>query len=298
VIYVDDYTTQSVVDCYGDIQKPTTISHELGHVLGLPDLYDRSQGVLAEQRRWVVGCWSLMAAGSGWGCGTGEIPWLRPSHMGPWEKDRLGWLSHREEVMDALGEEFVLEPVRTSEHVLKVPLENDIQSDSMEYLLLEYRTREGFDENLPASGVLVYHIDPKVSGNQPCETCQQVYRVSLLEADGNDGLRRNTLQGGNRGEAGDAWGVTGPGRLTNTTYPSTQLHSGADSPVTIYDISIVDGLAHITLSSRAIPWTSLIQDFLGTGAPPLTSQEREYLDERGNGNGQYDVGDLRAYMRR
>lgn len=34
----------------------------------------------------------------------------------------------------------------------------------------------------------------------------------LLEGDGNDGLRRNALRGGNRGKAGDAWGVTGPSR--------------------------------------------------------------------------------------
>jgi immune inhibitor A len=298
-ILVDDYTTQSVMDCWGELQKATTISHELGHVLGLPDLYDSSQGILPEQRRWVVGCWSLMAAGSGWGCGTGaEEPWVRPSHMGPWEKHRLGWLFHYEEVSDVLGEEFVLEPVETSEHVLKIPLESDVSSDLLEYLLVEYRVQEGFDEDLPASGVLVYHIDPKIAGNRPCETCAQQYRVSLLEADGNDGLRLSALQGGNRGEAGDAWGVTGPGRLTSTTYPSTRLHSGAVSPVTIYEISFQDGAAHILLSSRAVRWTSLIQGFLQTGATPLTAQEREYLDARGNGNGQYDVGDLRAYLKR
>ncbi|MGD8361556.1 MAG: immune inhibitor A, partial [Gemmatimonadota bacterium] len=298
-ILVDDYTTQSVVDCWGELQKATTISHELGHVLGLPDLYDSSQGLLPEQRRWVVGCWSLMAAGSGWGCGTGaEEPWFRPSHMGPWEKHRLGWLFRYEEVTDVLGGEFVLEPVETSEHVLKIPLESDVSSDLLEYLLVEYRVQEGFDEDLPASGVLVYHIDPKLAGNRPCETCAQQYRVSLLEADGNDGLRLTALQGGNRGEAGDAWGVTGSGRLTSTTYPSTHLHSGAVSPVTIYEISIQDGAAHILLSSREVRWTSLIQGFLQTSATPLTAQEREYLDARGNGNGQYDVGDLRAYLKR
>jgi hypothetical protein len=42
----------------------------------------------------------------------------------------------------------------------------------------------------------------------------------------------------------------------------------------------------------------LSQPFLATGAVPLTADERQYLDRFGNGNGQYDVGDLRAYLKR
>ena len=300
-ILVDDYIIQSVVDCTGTrIQSASTISHELGHVLGLPDLYDRSQGLLREQRRWVVGCWSLMAAGSGWGCGTGPMDpdWKRPTHLTSYEKVRLGWLGGVREVGNVLGETFSLRPIRISEEALKIPLQPGVPPSSAEYLLVEYRTQEGFDLDLPSSGVLILHIDPKVSGNQPCATCAQTYRVSLLEADGNDGLRRTELQGGNRGEPGDAWGFAGPGRLSARTYPSTRLNSGASSPVTIYEISLEDGLAHITLSTAGINQASLLQEFLDSSATPLTDAERAYLDGRGNGNGQYDVGDLRAYLRR
>jgi len=298
-IVVNDYTTQSAYDCGGvDVQKATTISHELAHVLGLPDLYDRSQGLLPEERRWVVGCWSLMAAGS-WGCGTeNRESWVRPTHLGAWSKVRLGWLGQVEEVGSALDQEFTLGPVQTSEHVLKVPLERGEPADSNAYLLIEYRTQEGFDQDLPASGVLVYHVDPRIWGNRPCDTCPQLYRVGLLEADGNNSLRLNFQQGGNRGEAGDAWGVTGPGSLGNNTNPSTRLHSGAASPVTIYDISLQGGMAYITLSSAAVSVSSLIQTFLDTSDTPLTVEEREYLDSHGNQNGQYDVGDLRAYWYR
>jgi immune inhibitor A len=298
-IAISDYTTQSVVDCGGvEVQKATTISHELGHVLGLPDLYDRSQGILPEQRRWVIGCWSLMAAGA-WGCGTdNREAWVRPTHLGAWEKELLGWLGHLEEVEPVLGREYVLRPVQESEHVLKIPLENEVQSDLNEYLLVEYRTQDGFDADLPAPGVLIYHVDPEIPGNQPCEDCPQVYRVGLLEADGNNTLRLNFLQGGNRGEPGDAWAANHPGRLTRSTTPSTRLNSGAESPVTVYDVSILDGEAHITLSSRSIWWPSLLQSFLQTSATPLTPEERAYLDAEGNQNGSYDVGDLRAYLKR
>jgi immune inhibitor A len=296
---VNDYTIQSAADCGGvNVQKATTIAHELGHVLGLPDLYDSSQGLLPEERRWVVGCWDLMAAGA-WGCGTmNREDWVRPTHFGAWEKDRLGWLGGLEVVGDVLDEEFVLEPVQTGEQVLKIYLEPGITSSSTEYLLIEYRTKEGFDLDLPSSGVLVYHVDPKVSGNRPCDTCPQRYRVELLEADGNDSLRRNFQQGGNRGEAGDAWGWAGPGRLTNSTYPSTRLTSGDPSPVTIYEISLDQGLARIRLSSVEIPRSRLVQGFLGAPGPGVSSEEADYLDSRGNGNGGYDVGDLRAYLKR
>jgi immune inhibitor A len=264
----------------------------------LPDLYDASQGLEPEYRRWVVGCWSLMAAGS-WGCGvTNRDAWVRPTHMGPWEMDRLGWLNHLEEVGSVLGQEFTLAPVRSSAHALKIPLESGAQGGNNEYLLVEYRTKEGFDQDLPSSGVLVYHIDPKVGGNRPCSTCPQLYRVGVLEADGNNTLRLSFSQGGNRGEPGDAWGVNGPGQLTKSTYPSTRLNSGAASPVTIYDISISGGVAHITLSTQEVQQASLLRDFLGTLAAPLTAQERGYLDSHGNQNGQYDVGDFRAYLKR
>ena len=165
-------------------------------------------------------------------------------------------------------------------------------------LLIEYRTQAGFDQDLPASGVLIYHIDPKIKTNRPCNSCPQQYMVELLEADGNNTLRLNFLQGGSRGEAGDAWGVAGSGLLTNSTYPSTRLTSGTASPVTIYDISIEGGLAHITLSSVEVLESSLVQTFLETPGPGLTPEEVQYLDSYGNQNGQYDVGDLRAYLKR
>ena len=298
-IVVNDYIVQSAVDCGGvQLQTATTISHEMGHVLGLPDLYDGSLGILPEERRWVVGCWSLMAAGS-WGCGTSDREiWVRPTHLGAWERTRLGWVDSVAESVAGLGREYTLPPVLQSGRVLRIPLEHGVPADTNEYLLVEYRTQSGFDLDLPASGVLVYHVDPQIPGNWPCQGCAQVYRVVLLEADGNRSLQRTFLEGGNRGEPGDAWGVTGPGYLTTTSDPSTQLTFGTPSGVRIDEISIRDGVAHVIVSSSTLASERLLQPFLLSPAEPLTSEERTYLDRVGNGNGQYDVGDLRAYLRR
>jgi len=287
-IRVNDYIIQSTVSCDGSsIQTATTIAHELGHVIGLPDLYDSSDGIEPEHRRWVIGCWSLMAAGS-WGCGdTDRTEWVRPTHLGPWEKQRLGWLTNVEVVENALGRDVTLEPVITSGHVLKIPF------SPVEYYLVEFRTQQGFDLDLPSSGVLIYHIDES-RALRPCPMC----RVQLEEADGNSGLLRSFLQGGNRGEAGDAFGAFGPDRFTRSTNPSAASNSGQVRNVTFYDISLDGGVAHLTLSTVAISRSRLLTPFLFNVAAPLTVAEEEYLDRFGNRNGRFDVGDLRAYMQR
>ena len=298
-IVVSDYTTQGATDCGGvEIQNASTIAHELGHVLGLPDFYDNSQGREPEHRRWVLGCWSLMAAGS-WGCGTeNRTGWVRPTHLGAWEKDALGWLDEVEVAGSLLDATFTLEPVLTGQRILKIPMDSGTAQNTNEYLLVEYRTKEGFDADLPASGVLIYHVDNQIPGNRPCDSCPQRYRVALVEADGNNSLQLNFQQGGNRGEPGDAWGAFGEGTLSHNTVPSSSLNSGERSGITFHRIALENGLAHITLSSRFLSTQSLLKQFLGTTGTSLTSGEKEHLDSHGNGNGQYDVGDLRAYLRR
>jgi M6 family metalloprotease-like protein len=296
-ISINDYIIQSVSACDGTtVQSATTIAHELGHVLGLPDLYDRTGGILPEQRRWVVGCWSLMAAGA-WGCGTSDrTGWYRPTHMGAWEKERLGWLSDVQVVDAVIGGEYTLASVRDSARVLKIPLEFGPPADSNEYLLVEYRDKEGFDLDLPAAGVLIYHVDPSVPNNQPPSGGTGWHMVRLEEADGNGSLLRTFPEGGNRGEPGDAWGAMGTGLFAHYTEPSTSTNDGVPTYVRLSNIVLEGDAARLTLSTA--PFARLLQPFLQSGAEPLTVEQEEYLDSIGNQNGRYDVGDLRAYLGR
>jgi immune inhibitor A len=62
-------------------------THEFGHDLGLPDLYDTSGGENG------TGFWTLMSSGSWMGDGTVDIG-SKSSHMGAWEKYQLGWLNY------------------------------------------------------------------------------------------------------------------------------------------------------------------------------------------------------------
>ena len=290
-IYADDYIVQSTVSCSGtEIQTASTIAHEMGHILGLPDLYDNTEGSLPTLRSWVVGCWSLMAAGA-WGCGnTAErIAAERPPHYGPWEKMTLGWLSDLRTVGDVRDRELLLPPIRTSESVLRIPL------SPSEYFLVEYRDHTGFDRDLPTGGVLVYHVDEN-RVQRPCRTCERIYHVALVEADGNQALVRLDAEGGNRGEAADVFAATGVAHLTNATTPSTRLNSGAASTISIYDITVDNGVARLRISTTTIPLERLIGTFVQNSAAPLTAEDLTYLDALGNQNGRYDVGDLRSYL--
>jgi immune inhibitor A len=62
-------------------------THEYGHDLGLPDLYDTSGGDNG------TGFWTLMSSGSWLGDGKDDIG-SKPGHMGAWEKFQLGWLNY------------------------------------------------------------------------------------------------------------------------------------------------------------------------------------------------------------
>jgi M6 family metalloprotease-like protein len=287
-VLVDDYIIQSVVDCDGQPQNIATIAHETGHAFGLPDFYDPAAGILPQQRRWVLGCWTLMAAGA-WGCGDGSTAGkvAAPPHMGAFEKLTLGWVGQTQTV-PGWRREYVLHPVATGGQVLMVPLQN-IQ----EYLLLEYRPRTGFDAALPAEGVLVYHVEP-TRPLRPCPSCPRIYRVGMVEADGDEALIRTSQEGGNRGVASDAF--SGTRTLDDFTNPNIRLNSGGRSNVRL-EIAVSGGVARVLVSTLLdIPRERLLTPLLQSGPAP-SADELASLDTFGNRNGRYDVGDLRAYAR-
>jgi immune inhibitor A len=82
-IWIGDYTTEPENGGLG------VFTHEFGHDLGLPDLYDTAGGDNG------TGFWSLMSAGSWLNHGTDSIG-TTPGNMGAWEKLQLGWLDYQQ----------------------------------------------------------------------------------------------------------------------------------------------------------------------------------------------------------
>lgn len=80
-LWIGDYTTEPENGGLG------VFTHEFGHDLGLPDLYDTSGGDNG------TGFWTLMSGGSWLNDGTEDIG-SSPGYMGAWEKLQLGWLDY------------------------------------------------------------------------------------------------------------------------------------------------------------------------------------------------------------
>jgi len=85
--WVGDYTVEPENGGVG------VFSHEFGHDLGLPDLYDTSGNSGGAENSTAF--WSLMSSGS---YGNSGVPadgiGTKPIHMGAWEKLQLGWLNY------------------------------------------------------------------------------------------------------------------------------------------------------------------------------------------------------------
>lgn len=218
MVKINDYIMQP--ERYGSgIATVGVFVHEFGHVMGLPDLYDTdgtSEG---------VGKWSLMAAGS-WTYVSRQGD--RPSHMDPWSKYKLGWVTPQKVTSAQSGLTFT--PVETTAAVVQV-LNGSPSSGTGEYFLIENRQRTGFDAGIPAAGLLVWHIDESKANNTgewypTCVSCSSHYKVALVQADGVFHLEKDM----NRGDGGDPFpGTSGVKLLTADTVPSSRLYSGADS---------------------------------------------------------------------
>lgn len=120
----------------------SVITHEFGHMLGLPDLYARPEAPGSEG----LGIWCTMATGHG---RDG-----RPLHFSAWCKERMGWLTPT--VIDpTIKQKLVLAPIT---HSTKECFKVLIRPDGSEYLLLENRVAKTFDRDLPAEGLLIWRV--------------------------------------------------------------------------------------------------------------------------------------------
>lgn len=119
----------------------STMCHETGHILGLPDLYARPENPGSEG----VGSWCAM---------SNQSPNGRPQHFSAWCKEQLGWLTPT--VIDpSVKQRLVLSPIEGSTNECFKVL---VRPDGAEYFLLENRRKQGFDASLSAEGLLIWRV--------------------------------------------------------------------------------------------------------------------------------------------
>ncbi|KAF2744498.1 M6 metalloprotease [Sporormia fimetaria CBS 119925] len=196
-----------------DDAKIGVCAHEIGHlVFGWPDLYDTDYSSSG------IGLWCLMSYGS-WGGGG-----YRPVHPSAWCKASQGWI---DTIVETSNREITLSDVKTGLTTHRLWTNGD--TTSPEYFLLENRQLTGYDESLPGSGLLIWHIDDNMWSN----TDEFHPKVKLVQADGEEHLARNW----NQGDSGDAFpGLTLKSVFNATSTPNSKAYSGADTYVSVTDI--------------------------------------------------------------
>jgi M6 family metalloprotease-like protein len=119
----------------------SVITHEFGHMLGLPDLYARPESPGSEG----LGVWCLMSNQIGNG---------KPQHPSAWCKEQLGWLEPA--VIDPTVKQKLI--LRSVQHSSKECYKVLVRPDGSEYFLLENRIKQGCDRELPAEGLLIWRV--------------------------------------------------------------------------------------------------------------------------------------------
>lgn len=184
--------------------------HELGHVFGLPDLYDYDMDSAG------TGSWDLMAGGS-WNNGG-----LTPSHPVGWCKATLGWVNPLP-VSSSL-KSVTLKPSILYPEIYRLPAGRN----EKEYFLIENRRRAGFDSYIPGDGLMIQHIDE----NQRNNNDQAHYLVDIEQCDGRCDLNKNA----NRGDEGDLFPARSSNAFSVRTNPSSKTYGGEDSGVVLKNI--------------------------------------------------------------
>ena len=222
-IRVNDYTIQPAVAVNGsNLIEIGVFSHEFGHALGLPDLYDTDYSSDG------VGSWCLMASGS-WSSPSS------PTHMSAWCKEMIGWIVPRR--LDLNMNSMAFPNAEENAFALKLWTHGEVESYTStyshaqnvgrEYFLIENRQRMGSETHLPGTGLLIWHIDNSRSNNDN----ENHRMVDVKAAD-------NYINGSS---SGDPWpGTTNNRNFDFNTTPSSIGWQGINTEVALLNVSDSD----------------------------------------------------------
>ena len=227
-----------------------TFCHEFGHCLGLPDFYPTNGGYYYGMSNWDImdnGCY----------LNNGH----RPAGYTSYERHFMGWLDLIDPVENT---PYTLAPLNTDAGTA-VKVTNDANPD--EYYLLECRVKTGWDEYLPAEGIMILHVDynqaawdnntPNNIGNHP--------RMSIIPAD-------NVLS--NTTNKTDLWPQGTLDSLTNNSVPAAVVYKG--------------GYMNKPITGMAVESETRMASFWYMKAPGIPGDV--------NGDGEVNIADVNAVI--
>lgn len=247
-VTVDTYACSSELNGDGNLDGIGTFCHEFSHCMGFPDLYDTS----SDGGWFGMGDFDLMCSGSY----NGDSKC--PAGYSAYEKAECGWLTLKD--MTNIEQETSIVGVQPMSadgdaYIIKNKGHKD------EYYILENRQKTGWDSYLPASGLMITHVDydadiwdwnmPNTSGK---------YEDANGNTKTNDHQRLTIFRAGKStdeyGDASDLYPYGSNNSLTKTSSPASTLYNtNSDGSkymhVAITDIAIAaDGTASFTLSKE------------------------------------------------
>lgn len=245
-VTVDTYACSCELNGDGNLDGIGTFCHEFSHCMGFPDLYDTS----SDGGWFGMGDFDLMCSGSY----NGDSKC--PAGYSAYEKAECGWLTLKD-MTDVEKETSIVGVQPMSADGDAYVIKNKGHED--EYYILENRQKTGWDSYLPASGLMITHVDydadiwdwnmPNTSGK---------YEDANGNTKTNDHQRLTIFRAGNSssdyGDSSDLYPYRSNNTLTKTSSPAATLYNTNSNGskymhVAIKDIAIAsDGTASFTLS--------------------------------------------------
>ena len=246
-VTVDTYACSCELNGDGNLDGIGTFCHEFSHCMGFPDLYDTS----SDGGWFGMGDFDLMCSGSY----NGDSKC--PAGYSAYEKAECGWLTLKD--MTNIEQETSIVGVQPMSadgdaYIIKNKGHED------EYYILENRQKTGWDSYLPASGLMITHVDydadiwdwnmPNTSGK---------YEDANGNTKTNDHQRLTIFRAGKStaeyGDASDLYPYGSNNSLTKTSSPAATLHNtNSDGSnymhIDINNIAVKSGKASFTLSNR------------------------------------------------
>jgi M6 family metalloprotease-like protein len=205
-----------------------TLSHEVYHVLGAPDLYhykDLHNSIAP------VGRWDLMESGSG--------------HMLAYMKMKYGgWMSTNTPNLTQAGTYTLLSQAKNStSNVFR------INGNSTEYFLLEYRQRtdDVYEQNLPGSGLIATRINSLMSGNAQYNAKDTLDEIYVLRPGG------SVTSNGSINSANLSGKVGGQSALSKNHETKPFFSNGTLADFLIYDIVDFGDSIQFSFLPKAVP---------------------------------------------
>jgi M6 family metalloprotease-like protein len=210
-----------------------TFCHENGHMLCFwPDLYDDD----GQNDSAGAGKYCLMAdyASS-----------TNPVEPSAYLKDLVGWaitIAITSD-MDALIVAAGSNQFEISNQFLRFPY----SGFTNEYFMIEYRHKTGRDQEIPDSGLAIWHIDTSGDNSRQQMSEESHYEAALEQSDGRFDLENDR----NSGDTNDLWAQSTGKDFGPLTQPNSNWWDESPSGMTIHNISEPD-LTHIMTFSVGV----------------------------------------------